>query len=89
HDSLKRAAVKFGVARELYRKDDAPVAKLNKQQTKPAEPATKIVQAQIIDRKQEPKWKDPAFIVKVGDKNFEVKYFLSGTNLSEDEILSG
>lgn len=87
-DALKRAAVKFGIGRELYRKDDAPAAKPSKQHTEAIEPATKIVRAQIIDRKQEPKWKNPALIVKVGDKNFEVKYFLNASNLSELEIIA-
>src|ERR1044072_2202751 len=57
HDALKRAAVKFGIARELYRKEEEPAQKKNgdamngNQQQFPRDPVAKTM-ADLVTPKQ-------------------------------------
>ena len=51
HDALKRAAVKFGIARELYRKEEEEIEKKTAQPSFPREPIAKTM-ADLVTPKQ-------------------------------------
>lgn len=51
HDALKRAAVKFGIARELYRREEEEVEKKSAQPSFPREPIAKTM-ADLVTPKQ-------------------------------------
>lgn len=51
HDALKRAAVKFGVARSLYRKDDVSLSEVESTKEFPADPIAKTL-ADMVTTKQ-------------------------------------